>query len=201
MRDGDRDGVHHADQIDIGRVDETHRVGVAHRHRQDARVGHHDIDSAEFGAARLQHLTEFVTLADIGDPRHHATADLFDRTLRVGEVIWGRQRVWVGGDVATDVDPDDVGALSGHRDGVRTALAAGHPGDERNLAFEFSGHVTSTSGVRLGSRMRSLALNLGHKSSADQQNETNIRLLQVPAMPWELGVTPPSGHRRADKEN
>ena len=39
MRHGYRDGVHHADQVDVDRVLEIQRLGVPHGHRHDAGVG------------------------------------------------------------------------------------------------------------------------------------------------------------------
>ena len=119
--------------------------GLTHRHRQDAGVGDDDVDLAEVGHARLDRVAQFVALAHVGDPCHDPAARLLDRTLGLGEVVGRRQRIRVGRDVATDVDGDDVGALPGHRDRVRAALAARRAGDESDLAVEFSGHVCSLS--------------------------------------------------------
>ena len=69
MGQRDRDGVHHAEQVDVGGVDEMHRVELlAERHRQDARVGHDDVELAEVGDAGLQRVAQLVALADVGDP-------------------------------------------------------------------------------------------------------------------------------------
>ena len=70
VRDGDRDGVHHAEQVDIGGVDEAIGSRLAHGHREDAGIGHDDVDLAEIGHPRLDRIAQLVALADIGDPRH-----------------------------------------------------------------------------------------------------------------------------------
>ena len=144
MGQRDRDGVHHAQQVDVGGVDEMHRVELlAERHRQDARVGDHDVEPAEVGDAGLQRVAQLVALADVGDPGDDAAAEFLDRPLDVGEVIGCGKRVRVGVDVAADVDDDDVGAFLGHGERVRASLTASPTRDERDLALEPSSHVSS----------------------------------------------------------
>ena len=141
---GDRDGVHHAEQVDVGGVDEVHRVELlAERHRQDARVGHDDVEPAEVGDAGLERVAQLMTLADVGDLGEHATAEFLDRPLDVGEIVGGGERVRVRVDVPADVDDDDVGTLFGHRERVRAALTARSTRDESDLALEPSRHVSS----------------------------------------------------------
>ena len=144
MGQRDRDGVHHAQQVDVGGVDEMHRVELlAERHRQDARVGDHDVELAEVGDTGLERVAQLVALADVGDPGDDAAAEFLDRPLDVGEVIGGGKRVRVGVDVAADVDDDDVGAFLGHGERVRASLTASPTRDERDLALEPSSHVSS----------------------------------------------------------
>ena len=114
-----------------------------HGHRQDAGVGDDDVDLAEISHSRLDGVAQFVALADVGHPRQDPTADLLDRALGLGQVIGRGQRVGIGRDVAADVDGDDVGTFPGHRDRVRPALPARRAGDESDLAFQLSGHVSS----------------------------------------------------------
>ena len=44
VRHGHRHGVHDPDQIDVDGIDEVHGIGLAHGHRQDPGVGHHDVE-------------------------------------------------------------------------------------------------------------------------------------------------------------
>jgi hypothetical protein len=59
------------------------------------------------------------------------------------EIIGCGQWVRVRIDVPTDVDDDDVGALFGHRERVRTPLTPRATRDESDLALEPSRHVSS----------------------------------------------------------
>ena len=144
MRQRDRDGVHHAQEVDVGGVDEMHRVELlAERHRQDARVGDDDVEPAHVGDTGLERVAQLVALADVGDSGEDAAAELLDRPLDVGQVIGRRERIGVRLDVAADVDDDDVGAFLGHRERVRASLTAGPTRDESDLALEPSSHVSS----------------------------------------------------------
>ncbi len=145
MRDSDRDGIHHAEQVDVAGVDERHRVECSsHGHRQDARVGDDDVDLAEIGQSCLDSLAEFVALPHVGDLGHHAAADLLDRAFGLRQVVRSRQRIWIGWDVAADIDRDDVGTFLGHLDRMRATLSTGRTGDESDLALEFPSHSSST---------------------------------------------------------
>ena len=65
---------------------------------------------------------------------------LLDQTLGLGQVLRARHRIRVRLDGAADVDRDDVGALLGLPERVRTALAAPRARDERDLALEPTCH-------------------------------------------------------------
>ena len=105
MGQGDRDGIHHTQQVDVGGVDEMHRVEpLAEGHRQDARVGDDDVEPAQVGDTRLDRVTELVALANVGDPGEHAAAEFLDRPLDLGQVIGRCQGVRVRVDVPADVD-------------------------------------------------------------------------------------------------
>ena len=70
-----RDGVHDTDQVDVRRVDELHRVGLSHGHRQDAGIGDDDVDPAEISNPRLDCVAQFMALANVGDPRNDTSAE------------------------------------------------------------------------------------------------------------------------------
>ena len=81
VRQRDADRVEHADQIDVDAVDEALQQGRV-LHRRDAGVGHHDVDLAEFGQARIQrrlHLGFDTHVAFGGDDALALRLDLFDR--------------------------------------------------------------------------------------------------------------------------
>ena len=144
MGQGDGDRVHDAEEVDVGGVDEVHRIELfSECHRQNARVGHDDVELAEIGDAGLERVAQLVSLADVGDPGEHAAAEFLDRPLDLGQVVGRCQRVRVGVDVPADVDDDDVGALPGHRERVRTSLTTGPTCDESDLALEPSSHLSS----------------------------------------------------------
>ena len=145
----DRDSVHHAQEVDVGGVDEMHRIELlAERHRQDSRVGHHNVKLAEVRDTRLEHVAQLVAFADVGDPGEHAAAEFLDRPLHLGEIIGRRERVGIRVDVAADVDDDDVGALLGHRERVCPPLTTRPARDESDLALEPSSHMSSADDER-----------------------------------------------------
>jgi hypothetical protein len=46
-------GVHDAEQVDVGGVDEIGRIRLTHGHGEDAGVGHDHVEPVEVGDARL----------------------------------------------------------------------------------------------------------------------------------------------------
>ena len=121
------------------------RVGVAHRHRQDAGVG---ARRCRGGRARRRPSSR----ASRSWSRSRTSALLatirgqrLDQADGLGEVLRGGQRVRVRLDLLADVDGDDVGALLGQPDGVAAALTARGAGDEGDLSFKTARHGVSFS--------------------------------------------------------
>jgi hypothetical protein len=143
VRNGNRDGVHHADEIDIRGVDELHGVRFAHGHWQDAGVRDNDVDPAEVGQPRLDRVAQFMALTHVGDPGNDTAPEFLHRSFRLREIIRRGKRIGVRVDLAADVDCDDVGTFPGHRERMGAALTACCTSDESNLAVEPSGHSSS----------------------------------------------------------
>ena len=135
VREGDGDGVHHAEQVDVGGVDEVGGVRVTQRHGQDAGVGDDDVEASEVGEAGLERVTQLGPLPHVGLAGDDAPAQLLDRSLGLGEVLGRGEGVVVRVDLTADVDGDDVRPLLRHPDGVGPALPPRRPGDEGDLAL------------------------------------------------------------------
>ena len=76
-------------------------------------------------------------IPDVDLAGQHLAAGLFHQPRGLGEILGGGHRIGDGvGDRLADVDRDDVGALSGQPDGMRTALPTRGPGDQRNAPFQ-----------------------------------------------------------------
>ena len=133
---GDGDGVHHADQVDVGRVHEVLGVRRGGGHRHDAGVGHDDVEAAEVRHSGIERFAQLGPLAHVGLLRHDATPALLHEPFGFGQVLGRRQRVAIGLDVVADVDGDDVRPLLCHADGVGPPLAAAGARDERHFPFE-----------------------------------------------------------------
>ena len=137
------DGVHHAEQVDVGGIDEVRRMGVTQRHRQNPGVGHDDVEASKIPDAGLERVAQFRALPHVGLAGDDASIELLDRSLGLGQVLGRAQRVVVRVDLRADVDGDDVRALLGHPNGMRSALSACRSGDEGDLALQASSHVSS----------------------------------------------------------
>lgn len=130
----------------LGRTPDTGQVDVEHLlpglFRQfprlpepgDPGVGHDDVDPAELGQAVSDGSVELLLATDVSVAGHDPPAELLDLGDRLVEVLPGAQRVGHRVQVGAQVDRDDVGALLGQADRVRTALAAGRAGNEGDLA-------------------------------------------------------------------
>jgi hypothetical protein len=79
-----------------------------------------------------------VVVAHVGLTGEDASAFLLDERGRLGEIGRRRHRVGHLGDVRTEVDRHDVGALFRQPHGVRPPLPPGGTGDERDLSVELS---------------------------------------------------------------
>jgi hypothetical protein len=140
VRQRDRHGVKHADEIHVYRVHKVHRLRIAHGHGQDAGVGHHDVEVAKLGQARVDCRLELIAVAHVGLAAHDPPAELLDHGHGLRQVFLGGQRVRVRLDLLADVDRDDVGALFRKPHGVAASLPACRSGDQRDLARHPSGH-------------------------------------------------------------
>src|SRR4051794_37003157 len=109
-------------------------------HWQDACVGEHEVDPAEFGDTIGHRCLQPSEVADIALFRHDATTRLLDQIHGFVEVLRRGHLIPDAVDLATQIERDDVGALFGESDGMRTTLTAGRPGDECDLARQLSCH-------------------------------------------------------------
>src|SRR5690606_34712323 len=114
---------------------------IPHLGRGDARVGDDDVEAAEGGDALGHRLVQPLGVADVDFGGEDAAARGVDEAGGLGAVFRTRAVVWhADGQLAGDVDRDDVRALAGHPDGVSPALAAGGSGDDGHLAGQPSAH-------------------------------------------------------------
>jgi hypothetical protein len=142
VRHGGLEGVPHAGQVDgdhvvPGRAVELLQQAVA----EDARVRRHDVELAELGDAVVNRLLEGAEVTDVGLDGDDPAVERLDLAGGLGEVLRGRHRVRHGGDLAGDVDRDDVGAFGGQAHRVAAPLPAGGPGDQGDHALHASSHV------------------------------------------------------------
>ncbi len=129
----DLHGVVHSGQVDVDDVAPTVHSAL---HRRDTGIGDDDVHAAELVDSGLQRRRQARLIANIGLPRDDPRAGVLDQFDGLREVLGRRQRVRDRGDLLTDVDRDDVGALGGQPHGFGAALTAGGAGDERDLALQ-----------------------------------------------------------------
>ena len=135
--------IEHADQVDVDGVDER-LSRTALGQRGDAGIGHHDVELAEFGHARVDGRRQGSAVADVGDNREGVAAFLLDQACGLVQILGPGQRIVVGGDVLAQVDRDDVGALGGQQSRVRPALPARRTGDDGDFALNSARHCYSS---------------------------------------------------------
>ena len=106
-------------------------------------VGDDDVEPAQCGDAVVDGLAQPVEVAGVDDRRRGSGGPVAStrrtvssRSSGVAGVVGHARRQLAG-----DVDGDDVGALVGHPDGVRAALAPRRSGDECHLAGEPPAHL------------------------------------------------------------
>ena len=133
------DGVHHPDEVDVERVDESTDRYVRTQ-RTDAGVGDNDVQLSEFGDRVGQRSVQFCPVADIHLRGDGPPARLLHLQPGLLEVPRSGQRVTVGLDVVADVEEDDVGPLFGQLDGVAAALTARRTGYQNDFVL-YSSHV------------------------------------------------------------
>ena len=94
----------------------------------DAGVGHDDVRASQCGDPFVDGLPESLEVPSVNDGGEDSAVRFLNEPNRFGEVLLGRRRVGnAGRKLAGDVDGDDVGALAGHANGVRPALATRRP--------------------------------------------------------------------------
>ena len=114
MRQRDVHGVHHPDQVDVDCIDErVHRFIFAQR--ADARVGHDDVELAQFGDAGAQRLRQRRAITHVSLDGDDAPAGFLDELGRLVEVLAAREWVVVAGDVLADVHRSMMAAPSSAR--------------------------------------------------------------------------------------
>ena len=132
--------VHDADEVDVSGIDEIHRVGFAHGHRQDAGVGHHDVEAAQVpdpaSRASRSSLRSRTSAWRVTTRRPSSLTALSVSARSSG----GGQRVGIRLDLATNVHCDDVGPFLRQTDGMAATLPPAGTGDERDLAFQATSH-------------------------------------------------------------
>ena len=103
---------------------------------QDPRIGEHEVDSAQFGDAVGHRGLEPFEVADVALFGDDAAARFLDEVDRLVEVLRAGHRIRHGGHLLAQVERDDVRALFGKPDRVRTTLPPCRAGDERDLPLE-----------------------------------------------------------------
>ncbi len=135
MRKGNGDGVHHAEKVDVGGIDEIGGMGIPQRHGQDAGIGHDDVQPCKVRDARLERVAKFGALPHVRLAGDDAAIELLDQSLGLRQVFGRGQGVVVRLDLTADVDRNDVSALRRHPDSMSPTLSSRRPGDEGDLSF------------------------------------------------------------------
>jgi hypothetical protein len=96
VRDRGGDRVHDTDQVDVGGVDEVHRLGgVAERHGHDAGVRGDDVEAAELPDPLGQCVHQLGPFPHVGLLDDDSTIELLDLITGFFEVFPAGQRVEV----------------------------------------------------------------------------------------------------------
>ena len=112
-------GVEHPGEHDVHRVVPClHRPRLVADDRQDAGVGQHDVDSAEFGHALIEHRLHCDHVPHVRLQGDDPSVKGLNLLHRLCEVVLGARRISTGGDLLTDVEGHDVRALLREPDGV-----------------------------------------------------------------------------------
>ena len=96
----------------------------------NACVGYDGVDVAELLDALVERGGQRLAITDIGLAPDHLPAGLLDQVHRLVQVLGCGHRVQHAVELPTDVHPDDVGALLGQPDRVRTPLSPRRSRDE-----------------------------------------------------------------------
>ena len=92
---------------------------------------------AEFGDARGDGFAQSVEIPGVDGGGDDAAAGGFDELGRLIQILLRRSGIRRAcGQLASEVDRDDVGTLGCQPDGMRAALTPRGPGDESNLAVQ-----------------------------------------------------------------
>jgi hypothetical protein len=128
------DGIDDSDEVDVESIGEGLNRQMSAQ-RADARVGDYHVEFAEFGYrvgkfAAHRHSVSHVDLGGVG-----LAAGLLHLQTGFFEITRCRQRIFVGLDVVTDVEEDDVGTLLGQLDGMAASLTAGTSGNQNDFVL------------------------------------------------------------------
>src|SRR5689334_1408975 len=136
----------HPTEVDVDHVCPVALAGLVQRRTAvaDAGVGDDDVQPAELLYARVHCGLQSVEVASVDLGGVDATVESLDKVGGFGQVLGRRQRNLHAVDLLTDVDGDDIGALFGQPNSVRTTLSTRRSGDESDLAFNTSCHFPTS---------------------------------------------------------
>src|ERR1700722_13703380 len=124
----------------------------------DTGVGDDDVETTELFDATVHRGLQGFEVTHVDSSGHDAPVETLDQIHCLAEVFRDCMREAEFGEPPGGVDGDDVGPLFIQPDGLTSALPAGCPTDERDLALDATGH-----GVEAGidSHPRTVAVGLG----------------------------------------
>src|SRR5882757_4398043 len=111
-------------------------TGLLADDRHDARVGQHDVDSAELRDTLVEHRLHSGTIADIGLAGDNPPIQRLHILDGLSEVAFGSPRVGHGVELFADVERDDVSALLRQPHSMRAPHPARSAADECDLALQ-----------------------------------------------------------------
>ena len=139
VRDGGLGGEEDTAQVDSDDLVPCPLADVLGRgERHDTGIRDDDVEAPELGHPRVHGGPHARPVADVDMRRDDPSIELLDQGDRLLQVRLGPERIGNRGQIRTDVDGDDVGALLRQGDRVTAPLAAGRAGDEGDLAVVLS---------------------------------------------------------------
>ncbi len=121
-------------------------TGTVGAERGDSGVGDDHVEPAEFGDGATEYVSQLGTIANVGLSNNDSPSLVLDEASGRVQVSLGRERARIGGDIAADIERDDVGTRGGHVQRMAAALSAGRTGDHRDFALK-STHIKLPSSV------------------------------------------------------
>jgi hypothetical protein len=110
---------------------------------ENGRVGHHDVETAEFGYSLGRDLLQAFEVAGVDLPGDDTPVEGLHLLYRLGEVVGCRRVVENTSHWLADIDGDDVGTFLRKPQCVAAALAPGGAGNEGDLPRDAIRHGSS----------------------------------------------------------